>query len=121
VDRLSVSFAALREPSFERRRQMRRRNAKARFKATLARGQRVVKLGVVRKIPHTEGIKPFEWAGLALTAHNDFDGQLLRVHATIIHAAARGTSAGLVIGVTASYTNRRHNPRVRLAMRRAVQ
>ncbi len=67
---------------------MRGRNSETGFEAAFAGGKRVVKLGVVCEISHAEGVKPFERAGFALTANNDFDRELLRVHEAIIHAAA---------------------------------
>ncbi len=92
MHRFSIALAPLCEPFFERRRQMRGRDAEAGFEAAFAGGQRVVKLGGVGEISHAEGVKPFERARLALFADDEINGEFLCIHVLSIHAAVDGES-----------------------------
>jgi hypothetical protein len=84
VDGLPVALAALREPGFERRREMRGRYTETGFEAAFGGGKRVFKLGVIREISHAKGVKPFKRAGLALSADDEINGEFLGVHGASI-------------------------------------
>lgn len=82
--RLAFAFAALGEPGGEAFGEAFRREAKACFEAAVGDRERVVEIGGVREIAHTKLVEPFEWAGLFFAANDDFDRELLRVHASIL-------------------------------------
>src|SRR6267143_147510 len=77
---LAVALAAFGQPRGECLCQALRLDAKASLEQTLSCRQRVVELGRAREIAHCETIEPFERAGPAFAADNDFDFQFTGVH-----------------------------------------
>lgn len=88
-DRLALAFAALGEPGSETFRETLGREAIAGFDAPVGDGERIVEIGGVGEIAHAELIEPVEGAGLFISEDDDVDGELLRVHASIL-AGRRG-------------------------------
>ena len=83
-DALAFAFAALGEPGGEAFGEPFGREAVAGFDAAVGDGESVVEIGGVGEIAHTELVEPIEGAGLFVAENDDVDGELLRVHASIL-------------------------------------
>jgi hypothetical protein len=81
---LAFAFAALGEPSGEAFGETFGSEAIASFDAAVGDGERVVEIGGVGEIAHAELVEPIERAGVFLAEDDDVDGELLRVHASIL-------------------------------------
>lgn len=83
-DRLAFAFAALGEPGGEAFGETPGSETVAGFDAAVGDGESVVEIGRVGEIAHAELVEPIERAGLFVTENDDVDGELLRVHASIL-------------------------------------
>ena len=81
---LAFAFAALGEPGGEAFGEAFGREAVAGFDAAVSDGESVVEIGGVGEIAHAELVEPIEGAGLFVAENDDVDGELLRVHASIL-------------------------------------
>ena len=81
---LAFAFATLGEPGGETFGEAFGREAVAGFDAAVGDGKSVVKIGGVGEIAHAELVEPIERAGLFVAENDDVDGELLRVHASIL-------------------------------------
>ena len=88
-DALAFAFAALGEPGGEAFGEPFGREAVAGFDAAVGDGESVVEIGGVGEIAHTELVEPIEGAGLFVAENDDVDGELLRVHASILAVSGR--------------------------------
>ena len=84
LDGLTLTFAALRQPSAKIFSKSLWRNAKARFNFSFRNGQCVIKFRGIRKVAHTELIEPFQRTGTPNARHDYVDLKPLRVHILII-------------------------------------
>ena len=80
----AVAFATLGEPGGQRRGKSLGRDAEAGFDLSFRDGERIVKFGGVREITHAEAVQPLERACPPFSNDDDFDVELLRVHAKSI-------------------------------------
>jgi len=81
---MTFAFAALGEPGGEAFGEAFGGEAIAGFDAAIGDGERVVEIGGVGEIAHTELIEPIERTGLFLAKDDDVNRELLRVHASIL-------------------------------------
>lgn len=86
---MAFAFAALGEPGREAFGETSRSEAVAGFDAAVGDGKCVVEIGGIGEIAHAELVKPIERAGLFVALDDDVDGELLRVHASILASVAR--------------------------------
>jgi hypothetical protein len=82
--RLAFAFATLGKPSRETFGKTFRSEAVAGFYAAIGDRKRVVKIGGIGEIAHAELVQPIEGTGFSLAANENVDGELLRVHASIL-------------------------------------
>ena len=83
-DRLTLAFAALREPRSQAFGKAFRSQAEAGFDLAIRQRKRVVKIRGIRKIAHAELIEPIQRAGAALAANDDIYDEFLCIHSAII-------------------------------------
>ena len=83
-DGLAFAFAALGQPGGESFGEAFGREAVASFDAAVGDGESVVEIGGVGEIAHAELVEPVEGARPSFAANQDIDGELLRVHASIL-------------------------------------
>jgi len=98
-DGLAFAFAALGEPGGEAFGETFTGKAKAGFDASVGNGEGVVEIGGVGEIAHAELVEPVERARLFLAVDDDVDGELLRVHTSIL-AGQRGKVRSVQSGRT---------------------
>src|SRR5579859_1734486 len=89
VDGVTFAFAALGEPGGEAFGEAFGSEAEAGFDAAIGDGKGVVEIGGVGEIAHAELIEPVEGTGLFVAENDDGDGELLRVHASILALGRR--------------------------------
>jgi hypothetical protein len=90
----AFAFAALGEPGGKAFGEAFGSEAVASFDVTVGDGERVVKVGGVGEVAHAELVEPVERARLFVALDDDVDGELLRVHTSILDEAG-ATCAGL--------------------------
>ena len=90
---LACTFSTLREPCAETFSKALGREAEACFQEAVGHRQRVVKIRRIGEIAHAELIKPFQRAGLALSANHQKHLKFLDVHNGIIPSRVRCDSA----------------------------
>jgi len=79
--RSALSFASLGERSTHSLSKALRLYTEARFEQAFGDGKGIVKFGLAGKITHAKAIEPIERAWAALAIHDNFDTQLLGIHA----------------------------------------
>jgi hypothetical protein len=84
LDGLAFAFAALGKPGGEAFGEAFRSEAVTGFDAAIGDGESVVEFSGVCEIAHAELVEPIERAGLSFAANEEFDRELLRVHASIL-------------------------------------
>lgn len=88
-DGLAFALAALGEPGGEAFGETLGGEAVAGLDAAVGDGESVVEIGGVGEIAHAELVEPIEGAGSFVTKNDDVDGELLRVHASILAGRRR--------------------------------
>ena len=88
-DGLAFASTALGEPGGEAFGETFGGEAVAGLNAAVGDGKSVVEIGGVGEIAHAELVEPIEGAGLFVTKNDDVDGELLRVHASILAGGRR--------------------------------
>jgi hypothetical protein len=81
LDRPALSLAPLGERSAHRLSKALRLYTEARFEETFGQRKGIVKFGLTGEIAHAKAIEPIKRAGATLAIHDDFDTELLGVHA----------------------------------------
>jgi hypothetical protein len=88
-DRLTLAFAALREPCPQTFGKALRRQAEAGFDLAIRQWKCVVEIRGIREIAHAELIEPIQRAGAALAANDYIHFEFLCVHSAIITSPRR--------------------------------